>query len=139
MSLNGHPVRVLVANDEQIITDTLALILEKSGYAAKAAYSADQAVETAGSWKPDVLISDVLMKGITGIEAAIQIVTDCPACQVILVSGQAATFELIADGCDQGHHFEVLSKPVHPQALIDRIATLACGRGIHALDSASND
>jgi len=89
-----------------------------------AAYSGEQAVAVAKLWKPDVLISDVPLCGITGVASAVQILRDCPECQVILFSDQAAPVDLNKDWEIQEHHFQILNKPIHPQALIDCVATL---------------
>ena len=44
--------KVLVADDERVIADTLAIILNQSGFEAKAVYSGEKAVETAKEWLP---------------------------------------------------------------------------------------
>ena len=116
--------RVLIVDDEELITNTLALILNRSGFEARAVYCAEDAVETARALSPDVLISDVIMEGMSGIEAAIRISKIAPHCRVILFSGQAATADLLEHAEADGHHFELLLKPVHPRALIERLAAL---------------
>ena len=63
--------KILVVDDEHVIADTLAIILNRAGYDAKSAYDGRQAVEKAHSWCPDVLICDVIMPDMNGIEAAI--------------------------------------------------------------------
>jgi CheY-like chemotaxis protein len=90
---------VLVADDERIIADTLALILNNSGYRAIAVYSGEQALQAAAESTPHVLISDVVMGGMNGIEAALAILRICPQCHVILFSGQAVTADLVARQC----------------------------------------
>ena len=62
--------RVLVADDERVIADTLVMILNQSGFDAHAAYSGEKAVELATIFKPQMLISDVIMAGLSGIDAA---------------------------------------------------------------------
>jgi CheY-like chemotaxis protein len=113
--------RVLVLDDEQIIANTLALILNRSGFEARAVYTGEAAIETARELSPDVLISDVIMHGMTGIEAAIRISEIVPNCRVILFSGQATTADLLERAEANGHHFELLVKPVHPRALLERL------------------
>ena len=113
--------RVLILDDEQIIANTLALILNRSGFDARAVYSGEAAIEAARELSPDVLISDVIMQGMTGIEAAIRISEIVPHCHVILFSGQATTSDLLERAQASGHHFELLVKPVHPRALLDRL------------------
>ncbi len=115
---------VLIADDERIIADTLALILNSSGYRAIAVYSGEQAVQVAAESSPHVLISDVVMGGMNGIEAAIAILRICPQCHVILFSGQAVTADLLAQHAD-GHHFEILPKPVHPKTILERLKAIA--------------
>ena len=63
--------KVLVADDEQVIANTLAIILNQAGFEARAVYSGEKAIEALDSFEPDMLISDVIMPGMTGIEAAI--------------------------------------------------------------------
>lgn len=113
--------KVLVADDEHVIADTLAIILNQSGFEARAVYSGEKAVETANEWKPDMLISDVIMTDLTGIDAAIQIRSLLPKCKILLFSGQAATADLLDRARGQGHEFEILAKPVHPQDLLSRL------------------
>ena len=58
-----------IADDEPIIADTLAIILNQAGFEARAVYSGEEALIMAKSFQPDLLISDVVMTGITGIAA----------------------------------------------------------------------
>jgi CheY-like chemotaxis protein len=114
-------VRILVVDDEQIIADTLTTILTMSGFEAKTAYSGEQAIAIAAEIRPNVLISDVLLRGMNGVEAAIRILGQVPNCKIILFSGQAATLDLLRESRELGYHFEVLSKPVDPRALLARL------------------
>src|SRR3569623_407437 len=50
--------KVLVVDDERVIADTLAMILNQSGFQATAVYSGEAALETASTYKPDMLIAD---------------------------------------------------------------------------------
>lgn len=113
--------KVLVADDERVIADTLAIILNQSGFEARAVYSGEKAVETANAWQPDMLISDVIMTDLNGIDAAIQVRATLPQCKILLFSGQAATADLLERARGQGHEFEILAKPVHPQDLLARL------------------
>ncbi len=117
--------RVLIVDDEHLIADTLALILRYRGFQVDIAYSGEQAIEKALEMRPDVLISDVVMGGMSGIDAAIEICRRSPGCLVILISGQASTADLLARAREQGHSFELLTKPVHPEVLLRRILSRA--------------
>lgn len=118
----GHRPSVLVVDDESVIADTLAEILSRSGYNGIAAYDGDSALETALLSPPEMLITDVVLPGITGIELAIRMRRIFPECKIILFSGQASTADLLASARADGHHFTLLNKPLHPQDLLSRVA-----------------
>ena len=63
--------RVLVVDDEKVIADTIVQILNRNGFIAEAAYGGEEAIEKAGRHCPEVVLSDVLMPQIDGVEAAI--------------------------------------------------------------------
>ncbi len=113
--------RVLVADDEQVIANTLAIILNQAGFEARAVYSGENALETIDEFQPNMLISDVIMTGMTGIEAAIKVRAKLPTCKILLFSGQAATADLLEKARAHGHEFEILAKPVHPTDLLAKL------------------
>jgi len=80
-----------------------------------------EALKAARKDAPDLLISDVMMPEMSGIELALQIRESCPDCKVLLFSGQAATANLLEKARADGHDFELLSKPVHPSDLLAKI------------------
>ena len=110
---------VLVVDDEQIIADTLVLILNQFGFDARAEYDGQNAVVLARALKPDVLISDVLMEGMNGIELAIQVCKELPNCRIVLISGLAAIPDLLHDAEEDGYHFNFLQKPFRPEELLN--------------------
>ena len=121
MSEAKNRQRVLVADDERVIADTLAMILNQSGFETRVAYSGEQAVEIAIVFHPEMMISDVIMTGVNGIDAAIEIRRMLPEIKVLLFSGQAATADLLEKARARGYDFEILAKPVHPQDLLARM------------------
>ena len=121
---SAEKLRVLVADDEKVIADTLKLILSGAGYDVAVTYDGIAALEKAERWAPDVFLSDVFMPGLSGIDAAIEICRRLPNCRVLLVSGQASLQELRREIQSKCHRFEVLSKPVHPTELLARLREL---------------
>lgn len=97
------------------------MILNQSGFEAKAAYSGEKALELAPTFQPQMLISDVIMADLNGIDAAIRIREMIPGIKILLFSGQAATADLLEKARAQGYEFEILAKPVHPQDLLSRL------------------
>jgi CheY-like chemotaxis protein len=114
-------LRVFVVDDEQVIAQTLAIILEQSGFSATAFFDPLQALIAAKVDIPDLLLSDVVMPQLSGIELAIRLKELCPSCKILLFSGQAETSNLLQLAHDQGHDFSLLSKPVHPADLLRKI------------------
>jgi CheY-like chemotaxis protein len=115
------PQRVLVVDDEALIADTIVMILNRNGFEAEAVYSGTQAIESARRNRPELVLSDVLMPLLDGVEAAIQIRELLPDTRIVLFSGQSATVEILARARARGHEFELLPKPIHPTKLIERL------------------
>ena len=113
---------VLVVDDERVIADTLSMILSKSGFSTMTAYDGANAVGLARNHRPDLLISDVMMPGMTGIELAITVTETVPECKILLFSGQAATVDLLEQARHAGYNFTTLTKPVHPTDMLKRIS-----------------
>jgi CheY-like chemotaxis protein len=117
--------KILVVDDEHAIADSVREILATAGYMAACSYSGVEAVSAAVELCPDILLSDVLMPGMNGFEAALEIKKKCPSCRLLLFSGQAATAQLAQHFVEifrsRGYRFELLPKPLHPEALLSRI------------------
>jgi DNA-binding NtrC family response regulator len=119
---------ILVVDDENVIADTFTLILNMNGARAHAAYSAETALEIAHQLKPDILISDVVMGSMSGIDLAIRLSTELPACRLILISGQSANSDLPVQTREKGYRFEFLEKPITPQRLLSHIGLIGRSR-----------
>jgi len=116
-----HPLRVLVVDDEKLIADSLAQIFRTRGFDSRAAYNGRSAVEAACTFVPDVLITDVVMPGMSGWDVALEYSHVLPACRVILFSGQADTADLRDQAGALAFEYEVYTKPVPPQIFINRL------------------
>jgi CheY-like chemotaxis protein len=121
VTTSSRRIVVLVVDDEKVIATTLAVILNHAGFEAHALFNGFQAVEALDNLKPDLLIIDVDMPGMTGIEVGIITRARLPSCKILLFSGQTATAQLLEKARDQGHEFEILSKPLHPADLLEKL------------------
>ena len=117
-----HRPVVLVVDDEEIIGETLSTILSLNGYAPLIAHDGVAALELATLVPPDVLLTDVVMPRMNGIELAMKVRQIYPDCVILLFSGQAEAVDLLAPARLAGYVFTLLSKPVHPLVLLDSIA-----------------
>jgi DNA-binding response OmpR family regulator len=121
---------VFVVDDEQVIASTLAAILNLHGYSATPFTSPLDALTAARVSAPDLLISDVVMPALSGVDLAIRIKAECPACKILLFSGQATTRDLLKGAQDQRHNFQLLQKPVDPSVMVLRVRALVMESGL---------
>ena len=125
ISGEDRKLSVLVVDDEELVADSLVEILNMYGHSAYSLYSGAAAITRATEKPFDVLIIDVVMSKITGIDAAIEICKTLPNCKVLLVSGNEKAADLLKDANERGHDFEILPKPVHPSVIIDRLREMS--------------
>lgn len=116
--------RILIVDDEANIADTLALIFKMRRYDVRVAYSAESAIEVIAEWRPDLAVLDVILPAMNGIDLAIAVKANYPACHVMLFSGHANTGALLEEAAMKGHHFEVMAKPVYPDVMLERASEL---------------
>ncbi|WP_263359867.1 response regulator [Acidicapsa ligni] len=116
---------IFVVDDEKIIAQTVAAILRQVGFRTAAFENAQEAIDAASVEAPDLMITDVVMPGLSGIELAILFQSRWPQCKTLLFSGQAITADLLEDARKSGHQFDVLSKPIHPSDLLAKLNELA--------------
>ena len=118
------PVRILVVDDEKGIVETLTAILQMKGYQVDSALDGVDGYEKARLLRPELVISDISMPKMNGIEMAIKITAELPGIRILLFSGQAVTLELLQQARARGYNFECLMKPFHPLDLIQKIEAL---------------
>ena len=117
--------KVIIVDDQPMIANTICQILRGAGYSTFAAYEAEGAMMLCRHHSPALLLSDVIMPGISGIELAQQVSRELPACHIILFSGHVDTAPLLAAARERGFHFECLAKPVQPEDLLAKVRTIA--------------
>jgi CheY-like chemotaxis protein len=127
-------LRVIVVDDERLIAATLATILQMNGYRAEAFTDPVEALRDAGVRGPDLLISDVDMPEMSGVELAKRLKTMHPACRVLLFSGRATAGDLRRE---DGEDFPLLQKPIHPAELLTAIRDPLLGLAV--CDEAAKD
>jgi DNA-binding response OmpR family regulator len=108
---------VLVVDDEHVIADTLVAILKTKGFSAFAAYDGNQGLEAARVLRPGVIITDIVLPHMNGVEMARRIRKFLPLTKVFLISGQATVLSLIEFG-PAPKDFVVLPNPTYPSQLL---------------------
>lgn len=116
--------RILIADDEQTIADTLGMILSQHGFEVAIAYNGKTAIERVRQFDPQVFLCDVMMPDMNGVEVAIRTRAILPECRIVLFSGQAGVHDLLQEARVPGHEFELLLKPIHPSELVEHLRSL---------------
>lgn len=119
----GKP-RILVVDDERLLADTTAAILSRAGFDAKIAYDGFSALEIMATFRPDTVLTDIVMPAMNGVDLAIAITKMYPKTQVLLFSGQAGIADILSESRAHGFDFPLLAKPVHPTKLVEGIRNL---------------
>ncbi len=114
--------KILVADDERFEREQLLQIIEghfSHRVQVRMAENGRQAVETAALWTPDILLMDIEMPGLSGIEAARRILTQHPDCRVIFVTAYSL-FNYAYEALRMGASDYIL-KPVNPGDVITSV------------------
>jgi DNA-binding NtrC family response regulator len=112
--------RIFVVDDEEAISATLAAILRRSGFEVTAFTDPRECLAAAFHGQPELLVSDVIMQGLSGIELAVQMQQVCPDCQILLISGVVGTAHPVVEKMGD-HPFQLLAKPLEPVLLIHEV------------------
>lgn len=113
---------IFVVDDEELITKSLTQILRNEGFNVTPFNNPLKALSRMESDAPDLLISDVMMPELSGIDLATETRKALPNCKILLFSGAAD--DLLRDAGEHGIGFRLLPKPLHPSELLQEIETL---------------
>jgi two-component system, OmpR family, response regulator CpxR len=113
-------VRVLLVDDERAFVDVLAERLETRGFDVSVVGSGEEAVAKISEQKIDVVVLDVVMPGMGGIETLRRIKAESPMVEVLLLSGHA-TVETAIEGMKIGA-CDYLLKPTETTELVEKIS-----------------
>jgi DNA-binding NtrC family response regulator len=107
---------VLIIDDESGIVDTLRILLKNEGFAAHVAFGGKQGIDQIATIRPDIIISDIRMPGVTGLDVLSASRAQDPDCPVILMTAQASLQSAISAVNDGAFHY--VQKPFQNDALI---------------------
>ena len=116
--------KVLVVDDDPVIVRLLEVNFEMEGFEVVSAVDGIDGVEKARAEKPDIVVSDVMMPKLNGLELCVALKNDdaTRAIPVILLSAKAQVADIRA-GLDAGAD-DYVTKPFEPLDLIDRVTKL---------------
>jgi CheY-like chemotaxis protein len=121
--------KILVVEDEAVVLHTLQLILRHNGYEVRGARDGSEALAIVAAFRPDILLCDINLPDMNGIQVSLSVKTSVPECRVVLLSGEITTTELLENAEKEGYHFEVVAKPTDPEQLLRVLAGDESGPG----------
>ncbi len=129
-----HMFSILIIDDEEDIRDILKYNLEKEGFYVEVASNGEDGLVKIKSRIPDLLILDVMMPGMDGIEVC-ELIRSTPEFKhiiICLLTARNEDYSQIA-GLDSGAD-DYVSKPIKPRVLVSRINALLRRKGIVTLE-----
>ncbi len=119
-----NPPRILIVDDNETNRDILRARLEPHGYDLIEAADGEQALAAARKQRPDLILLDVMMPKIDGIEVCRQLKADAalPFMPIVLVTARADSKDVVA-GLEAGAD-EYLTKPIDQSALVARVRSM---------------
>ena len=125
-----NKARVLLVDDEREFAATLTERLSLRGYEASAVFTAEEAIAAVGTSAPDVVLLDLNLPGVRGVELLMTLRQLLPHGEIILLSGHLDLADKI-EGV-RIDAFGLLLKPVEMAELTAKIDAAQAKRGTHA-------
>jgi CheY-like chemotaxis protein len=116
-----HDLCVFVVDDMPLVAYTVSAVLRDEGHSAIPYTDPTLALRDARSFMPDVLISDVEMPELGGVDLAIQVLAFCPGCKVFLMSGHRDPVKSLEEASAKGFHFPLFEKPLSARMLAEEL------------------
>lgn len=121
MAIEPKERRILVVDDDPDSLEIIAETLAWDGYQVRKAASGDEALESIEQWSPDLLLLDVNMPGLSGMETLAKARLKIQYVAVMFISGHSST-EAVIQGLDAGAD-DYIPKPFDPLELLARVRT----------------
>jgi CheY-like chemotaxis protein len=123
--MTNAPLRILVVDDNADAASMLSVVLKGEGHETCIALDGPEALEAAKLHRPDVVLLDLTLPGMSGVEVAMEIrcITELAACRLVAVSGHGE--ERLPYPSPLDHYF---LKPVNLAALLEYLSGLRARR-----------
>ena len=132
--MNTSDIKILLVDDEPDILEIVGYNLKSEGYVVKTASNGLEAIETAKKFKPHLIILDVMMPEIDGIEACERLrkLPELNHCIITFLTARGEDYSQVA-GFDAGAD-DYITKPVKPKVLVSKVKAL-----LRRLNSGANE
>ena len=123
--MKSSTLKILVVDDDLDIIEILKYNLNKSGYIVKSAKNGIEAIKRAKKFMPNIILMDVMMPEMSGIEACSEIkqIDELSETMIIFLSARSEDYTQIS-AYDAGAD-DYISKPIKPKILLKKISNIA--------------
>ncbi len=119
--------RILVVDDDRTVADTLSLIFQKSGFDVRTAYSAHEAIRSARTFAPDLMLCDIDMPGRDGVALMGDIGHELPLCRILVLTGFYSSIQRVRERARTLRRpVSILTKPCQPVDVLREAGVLLC-------------
>lgn len=121
--------KILVVDDEHAVADTLCMIFKKRGFECRTAYTGFEAITSTDEFCPELLLCDISMPGMSGLEVVSNITRKHPDCRVLLLTGHYTNIgQAQAWVLSHPAPSRIMTKPVPPAQLLEAAGALLQSR-----------
>jgi len=119
--MTGTAQKVLLVDDEPDIVELLRYNLEREGYAVQTALNGKDALKSAKTWHPDLVVLDIMMPGMDGVEVCMQLrqLPEFKNTVITFLTARGEDYSQIA-GFEAGAD-DYITKPVRPKVFVSKV------------------
>ncbi|MDG4831287.1 response regulator transcription factor [Solwaraspora sp. WMMD1047] len=125
---DGEPVRVLVVDDEPMLTDLLAMALRYEGWQVRAEATGSAAVRAVRQFQPDAVVLDIMLPDLDGLEVLRRIRGDAPTVPVLFLTARDSVEDRVAGLTVGGDDY--VTKPFSLEEVVARLRALMRRAGV---------
>ncbi|WP_434617358.1 response regulator transcription factor [Arthrobacter sp. A5] len=131
---DGSPIRALVVDDEASLADLMRMGLRMAGWDVVVAHDGNQAIKTAREFRPEVLVLDVMLPGVDGVELLGKIRTFAPGVPALFLTAKDTVEDRVTGLAAGGDDY--VTKPFSMEEVLLRLHRIVQRSGVTAEDAA---
>jgi CheY-like chemotaxis protein len=117
--MKSTPQRILIVDDDAMVAETLTLIFRKNGFDVRSCNSAQEGLQFARSFRPDLLVCDILMPTRDGLDLVADVTRELPSCRILVLTGFYADLAAVEKHSrNLPRPVGILTKPCQPSDLL---------------------
>ena len=130
---DGNPINVLVVDDEAVLAEMVSMALRYEGWNISTAGDGSSAIATARAQRPDVVVLDVMLPDMSGLDVLHKLREENPQLPVLLLTAKDAVEDRIAGLTAGGDDY--VTKPFSIEEVVLRLRALLRRTGVTTVDS----